>query len=101
MKTAINNTNIVKDVMNNLQERYEDLKKVDEIELLKDVYVTIPFSFSSEFCTLFLDKNEEYIDDLINGVCLNGVNHKFDEQNFYMEYVMELTQTIIRLVKEM
>lgn len=100
MKTAINNTNIVKDVMNNLQERYEDLKKVDEIELLKDVYVTIPFSFSSELCALLLDKNDGYIEDIIDGICFNGMDYKFDEQEIYMAYITKLTKNIVKLIKE-
>jgi len=96
---ATNNYNLIKNVMDNLQERYVDLEKVKDTELLKDVYETIPFSFSSELCTLLSDKNDRYIEGVIDGICLDGMDYKFNEQHMYMEYIKELTNNIIELVK--
>lgn len=88
-------------LIDNLTDRYDDLKKVDEVELLKDIYITIPFSFSSEFYKILPNKDESYIDDVIQGICVNGVGYIFNEQELYMEYIVNITQNVISKIKQM
>lgn len=88
-------------LLNNLMNRHDDLKTISEVDLFNDIYITIPFSFSSDFCDIFTNKNEDYIDCLIDCICMEGANHKFDEQDLYAKHVLELTKNIIKLLEEL